>query len=340
LKQEFLNPQLDNLLNLAVILKNKKMMAKFWTLVFLTTLLGLTISFKRKTPVQINQQVRPKISFTFDDGQVNDIVEYKLEVWNQLLLNHLKRHNLKAILFSSGANKNSEKGKYVLSSWNNAGHLIGNHTLTHPNFNSKNISLEAFKNELSKNDLIIKKYSNYYPYFRFPYLKEGNTEEKVEGFRAFMFQKGYKNGHVSIDASDWYIDGRLIKRLKENPNADISGYREYYKKHLLNRATFYDSIAFQLTDRRINHVLLLHHNLAAALFLDDLIKHFEDNGWEVLDADKAYKDKIYNEVPKNIPAGESLIWALAKQSGKFEKVLRFPAEDGEYEKLYMDNLGL
>lgn len=76
------------------------------------------------------------------------------------------------------------------------------------------------------------------------------------------------------------------------------------------------------------------------MFLDDLIKHFEDNGWEVIDADKAYKDKIYNEIPNNVPAGESLIWALAKQSGKFEKVLRYPAEDGEYEKPFMDKLGL
>jgi hypothetical protein len=59
-----------------------------------------------------------------------------------------------------------------------------------------------------------------------------------------------------------------------------------------------------------------------------------------MDADKAYEDKIYKEEPKNVPAGESLIWALAKQSGKFEKQLRYPAEDGEYEKPFMDKLGL
>ena len=234
----------------------------------------------------------------------------------------------------------TEKGKYVLSSWNNAGHFIANHTMTHVNFNSKNTSLEAFKLELSRNDGIIKQYSNYLPYFRFPYLKEGDTKEKIEGFRVFMSQKGYKNGHVSVDASDWYISGRLVKRLQENPKADISGFREYYKSHLLNRAQYYDSLAYQLTNRRVNHVLLLHHNLAASLFLDDLIQHFKANGWEVIDADKAYEDIIYNEVPNSIPAGESLIWALAKQSGRFEKVLRYPAEDGEYEKAQMDKLGL
>jgi len=187
---------------------------------------------------------------------------------------------------------------------------------------------------------MINKYSNYCRYFRFPYLKEGNTEEKVNGFRQFLKQNDYKIAHVTIDASDWYIDSRLIKRLKENPQADISGFKNYYENHLLNRAMFYDSMAYQLKSRRIHHVLILHHNLAAALFLDDLIQHFKENGWEVVNTDEAYKDDIYKTQPDHIPAGESLIWALAKKSGKFEKVLRYPAEDSEYEKDKMDKLGL
>ena len=308
---------------------------KKFILVCLITLLGIY-----KINAQKVSNNKPKISFTFDDGQTNDIGRFKLEFWNQMLLDNLHKHHLKAILFSSGANKLSEKGKYVLETWNNAGHLIANHTFTHANFNSKNTSLESFKRELIQNDSIIRNYSNFVPYFRFPYLKEGNTSEKVFGFRDFMDKQGYKNGHVTVDASDWYVDSRLNKRLRENPEADISGFRDYYNQHLLNRANYYDSLAFKLTKRHINHVLLLHHNLAAALFLDDLIKHFEDNGWEVIDADKAYKDPIYQKIPKNVPAGESLIWALAKQSGKFEKVLRYPAEDGEYEKPFMDKLGL
>jgi len=289
---------------------------------------------------QEKDETKPKISFTFDDGSTIDIGDFKLEMWNQLLLDNLKKHNLRAILFSKGINKETKKGRYVLSSWNDSGHLIANHTYSHPNFNSKLVSLKSFEFELIQNDTIINKYSNYIRYFRFPYLKEGNTAEKVNGFRQFLKQNDYKNGHVTIDASDWYIDSRLVNRLKENPKADISGFRDYYKNHLFNRASFYDSLAFQLTNRRINHVILLHHNLAAALFLDDLIKHFEANGWEVMNADDAYRDSIYNELPDTIPAGESLIWALAKKSGKFEKVLRYPAEDGDYEKPLMDKLGL
>ncbi len=306
------------------------------TLFLALILFGTSSSFQPPTqPLS-----KPKISFTFDDGATNDIGPFKLEVWNQMLLDNLKKNHLKAILFSAGANKTTERGEYVLGSWNDAGHFIANHTFSHPSFNSDKVSLEDFELELLRNDSIISQYSNYLRYFRFPYLKEGNTPEKVNGFRQFLQEQGYKNGHVTIDASDWYVDSRLVRRIKENPNADISGYKAFYLDHLLNRALFYDSLAYQLTNRQINHVLLLHHNLAAALFLDDLIQHFKDNGWEVIDADKAYQDEIYSTEVDLVPAGESLIWALAKKSGKFDKVLRYPAEDGDYEKAGMDKLGL
>lgn len=315
-------------------------MTKILLLLLTAMVCGLTNSFGPIRKAQPGSPLKPKIAFTFDDGSIDDFGEYKLETWNQLLLNQLKKNRLKAILFSAGANKSSLKGKYVLNSWNDAGHLIANHTFSHVNFNSEQVSLEDFKRELTKNDSLIKGYAHYTPYFRFPYLKEGNTKEKVEGFRAFLKQKRYRNGHVTIDASDWYIDARLIERLKEDPTADLTGYRTYYKQHLLNRALYYDSLAYRLTKRCIHHVLLLHHNLAAALFVDDLIQHFKANGWEVIDADQAYKDPIYAAVSISIPAGESLIWALAKASGRFESVLRYPAEDEVYEKPRMDRLGL
>ncbi|HMC00399.1 MAG TPA: hypothetical protein VKN14_05095, partial [Flavobacteriaceae bacterium] len=145
---------------------------------------------------------------------------------------------------------------------------------------------------------------------------------------------------VTIDASDWYVSSRLTKRLKENLEVNVSGYRDYYIDHIYDRALFYDSLATQLTNRKIPHTLLLHHNLTSALFLDDLITHFKNKGWEVINANQAFKDSIYNNEPNTIPAGESLIWALAEQSGKYDDILRYPAEDSQYEKEAMDGLGL
>jgi hypothetical protein len=86
--------------------------------------------------------------------------------------------------------------------------------------------------------------------------------------------------------------------------------------------------------------LLLHHTLAAALFLDDLIQYFKEQGWQVIDADEALKDEFYSRKSSLLPSGESLVWSLAREFTGLKEKLRFPAEDGQYEKDSMDKLGL
>lgn len=279
-----------------------------------------------------------KISFTFDDGSLGDMPNYSLDEWNNMLLKKLKTANVEAILFVAGKGKTGVSGKKLLNSWNNHGHIIANHTYSHQNYNKPDVSTDEFINDFIKNDTLIHSFSNYRKLFRFPYLKEGNTKEKVDTFRSFLKNQNYRNGYVTIDASDWYINSRLIKRLKENPKADISDFRNFYLNHIWERAQFYEKLSVKLNNKHINHSLLLHHNLAAALFIDDLIDMFKSKGWKIISAYETYKDPIYLSEPEY--AGESLIYALAKDSGQYESLLRYPAEDSRYEKEKMDILGL
>jgi peptidoglycan/xylan/chitin deacetylase (PgdA/CDA1 family) len=127
-------------------------------------------------------------------------------------------------------------------------HLICNHSYSHNYFHSQKISLENFEADFLKCDSLINTYQNYSKLFRYPYLKEGNTLEKRDGFREFLSAHGYKTGYVTIDASDWYIDGRMRDTLKINPNADLTPYKEYYLMHIYDRAMFYDSLAEKLQE--------------------------------------------------------------------------------------------
>lgn len=285
---------------------------------------------------------KPKVSFTFDDGITRDIAMYPFEEWNRMILTALKEAGVTATFFVTGSNKLDTKGRYLLKSWSNEGHAIANHTYTHPNFNSETMTVEDFEEELLKTDTVISEYDNYVKLFRFPYLKEGKTEEKIAGYRNVLSKHGYKNGHVTIDASDWYINGELIKFIKKEgiDNPKIDQYKAYYLQHILERASFYDSLSYQLTNRHINHTLLLHHNLTSALFLDDLIAYFQNEGWEVISTDEAFQDAFFAETPNTVPAGESLVWSVAKETGAYEHLLRYPAEDSRYEKPRMEKLGL
>lgn len=281
---------------------------------------------------------QPTISFTFDDGSTSNRANYEFEEWNNMILNALDEAKIKSVFFVKTDDKSTEKGKYLIESWNNKGHLIANHTYSHPNFNREEINAEDFRSELLKADSLINSFSNYVKLFRFPYLKEGNTKTEVDSIRQIMKSYGYENGHVTIDGSDWYIDSRLRKRLKQDSKASIEAFMDFYLEHIFERANYYEDLSFKLTGRHINHTLLLHHNLAAALFLDDLIEMFKSKGWNIISADEAFQDPVFEQTPNH--AGESLIWALAKDSGRYEDQLRYPAEDSRYEKERMDELGL
>jgi len=134
----------------------------------------------------------------------------------------------------------------------------------------------------------------------------------------------------------------LIARIKEKgiEHAEIQEFKEFYLYHILERANYYEKLSYDINARHISHTLLLHHNLTSALYLGDLIKKFKEEGWEVINANEAYKDTIFSAMPKSSFAGESLIWSMAKQSGNYDHLLRYPGEDGVYEKEKMDALGL
>ncbi len=286
----------------------------------------------------IGLSAQKTVSFTFDDGNVNDRPGYTFQEWNAVLLKKLWEADVKAMLFVAGKGKNNEKGSHLLSTWNDAGHAIANHTWSHSNYSNPKLMYPIFRDDILRADTLLTPYSNFKKFFRYPYLKEGETIEKVDSLRTFLSSQGYRNGYVTIDASDWYIDSRLLARLKADAGADLSVYRNFYLKHILERAEFYENLSYKLNGRHIPHTLLLHHNILAALFIDDLIQLFQEKGWEIVSAEEAFSDPIYSQTP--MYAGESLIYALAKDSGKYEHLLRYPAEDSRYEKAAMDALGL
>jgi peptidoglycan/xylan/chitin deacetylase (PgdA/CDA1 family) len=263
------------------------------------------------------------------------------------MLAALAANNLKSVLFVCGKRVDSDTGRQLITAWDRAGHLIGNHSYSHLDFNdsadadgAKQVTLADFEADALKNEPLIRDYHHFSRLFRFPFCKEGDTVEKRDGMRAFLLQHGYRNGRATIDASDWAIDARLQKRVEANPHADLAGYRDFFLQHIWERAQFYDALAQGVLARPVRHTVLLHHRALNAYFLADLIAMFRKNGWKPVDAEYAYEDKVYDQQPKILPAGESLIWALAKESGKFEEDLRYPGEDDVYENPRMDALHL
>ena len=277
------------------------------------------------------------ISFTFDDG-LDPRVQSQAETWTSQMLSALAKANVKAMLFPAGKIVGSPEGMSLVKKWSDAGHNVGNHTYSHENLGSEQISLERFAADVLVADEMFKGLRGWMPRLRFPYLKEGESASKRDGMRQWMQAHEYLPAPVSIDASDWYYNDRYLEWRKSHLADDASPYKQAYLSHLWNRAKYYDGLAKNVIGRSPAHVIVLHTSAINAAFLPDVLAMFQSRGWKIISPAEAFRDAIYSEKPSTVPAGESIVWALAKQANL--PGLRYPAEDDVYEKPILDALGL
>jgi peptidoglycan-N-acetylglucosamine deacetylase len=299
-------------------------------------------------PTSWTKDGRPEIAFTFDGPKTDGGGGLSWQQINDRILETLDKRKIKSVLFVCGKRVESDAGQRLVAAWDRSGQDIGNHSYSHLYFNASGesdsggskVTLAEFEADALANEPLIRSYSHFIRLFRYPYFKEGDTVEKRDGMRSFLGEHGYRIGRATIDASDWAISSRLESHARGSPQADLAPYGAFFLQHIWERAQFYDSLARRVLNHPVRHTVLLHHNALNALFFDPLIAMFIAKGWNPIDAKRAYADPVYDLQPNILPAGESLIWALAKQSGKFDKELRYPGEDDVYETPKMDALKL
>lgn len=266
-----------------------------------------------------------------DDPHTKETPRYSVDARNQCILEQLAARDVQVMIFVCGKRIDSPQGAELLKGFNEAGHLLANHSYSHGFYNDPELGAEELTVDIAKCESLIAHYTGFRKRFRFPYLKEGETIQKRDALRGVLGARGYTNGHVTIDASDWAYDQRLTERLEVDPAIDLEPFRAAYLAHMLDRARYYDDLATQITGRSIAHTLLVHHNLLNALFLGDLIDAFEREGFRVVGPETAYADPVFAREPSSVPAGESLIWALAHSDPRLRAQLRYPGEDERYE---------
>jgi peptidoglycan/xylan/chitin deacetylase (PgdA/CDA1 family) len=272
------------------------------------------------------------IAFTFDDGpHTSDGPRLNAQQRNTAMLAALAKHKVKAALFvTCGNGADTPAGLALARAWGDAGHVVGNHTMTHPDLHKT--ALPDYQREIMDCDRIISGLPGYRKWFRFTFLREGNTPEQRDGMRAFLARENYRNAYVSLDTSDWRLNDKLVELLKRDPQADVSAIRSAYLGHIKQRALAYRALSQQLQGRDIAQVILLHHNLINAMWLDDVIAMFREMGWTITTPQAAFADPVYALAPDRPVAGQSLLLSMARVLGlgKFEGWERL-VDDGDYE---------
>ncbi len=255
---------------------------------------------------------------------------------DQGILDAFAAHGVKAGGFVTGQFVDNDTGRIVLDRWQSAGHLIGNHSWSHPHASA--LEATAFCEEISHNDTFLSARPAYARDFRFPFLDEGGTTEKRDDIRKFLNANGYRNAAVTIDSQDWSISDRLEQRIRENPAADLSAFGPFYAAHVVELAEHYHTVAGTMGLDTIRHTLLVHHNILNMLFMDDVLGALAANGWQFDPAADVLADPLFDSQPEELNSGRSLLDVLASE--RQVAIEAYPVRGYEFAVPAMDVAGL
>ncbi len=206
------------------------------------------------------------------------------------LLAEIDRHDIPQIVFFSVAKNANGEGEQRLLSFANAGHAIAHHSYAHSDFNKT--SLEQYIANFERAERKLETLPNYKRWFRFPYLREGNNEEKRDGMRAHLEKKGYLNAYITLNNYDWYLENLFQKAIADQQPIDFEALRKLYIELIIEGIEYYDDMAIEYLGRSPKHVLLLHEMDITALYLGDLVEALREKGWNTITLEQALKDNI------------------------------------------------
>ena len=231
-----------------------------------------------------------EIAITFDDSPRHAKGYFDGNTRSKKLIDELRSHQVKQVAFFSVSDRLNKEGIERLNRYAKAGHIIANHTHSHPNINQ--LTLENFSKDFLMAHNKLKSFDNYFKLFRFPYLREGDTRLKRDGMRQLLQEHGYRNAYITLNNYDWYIEVLFQRAIKRGEDVDMGRMKAFYVDMLMESIEYYDQMAVSRLGRSPKHVLLLHEMDISALFIGDLVDELRKRGWSIISPLEAYNDEI------------------------------------------------
>jgi peptidoglycan-N-acetylglucosamine deacetylase len=204
------------------------------------------------------------------------------------LLAVLKKHKIQAVgLVTWGRMKDPERTK-LLDLWLAEGHELGNHSATHLSLTQQ--TAEAFIADIELGRSELAKYlasrGKTLRFFRFPFLREGETLEKLRAVRAYLATSKQTALPVTIDNQDWSFEEPFVK------GKPVS---EEYQEALHTAVRFAEARGDKLVGGMSPQILLLHANAVGAAEWDRLFTWLEQTGHRFATADEVLAHPIFSE---------------------------------------------
>ncbi|MEM7053969.1 MAG: polysaccharide deacetylase family protein [Pseudomonadota bacterium] len=268
-----------------------------------------------------------RIALTFDDAPRGDGPFFTGSERTQQLIDALAEAEVTGAMFfvSTAQIERRNQGVNWLKAYVAAGHHLANHSHTHPWLWQS--EADAYLDDIDQASQVLQQFEGYQPFYRFPYLDEGRTTAKRDAIRTGLAERGLNHGYVTVDNYDWYMQALVKEAVDAGHAVDRTALGQVYVELLMQSIEFYDEIAQEHLHRPVAHVLLLHENDLAALFIDDLVQALREQGWQIIPAVQAYRDEISTTLPDTLFNGQGRIAALAHVQGRARRELVHVSED-------------
>lgn len=255
--------------------------------VLIVTLIAcLTLGCTHSTEGKVSKQ----LAISLDDAPRSATGYFDGPSRAERLIQELKQHQVEQVTFFAVTQDLDSEGRARLKQYAEAGHIIANHTHSHPDFNK--LSLDEYVEDFLKADEELKNFPNTRKLFRFPYLREGDTVEKRDGMREKLAELGYRNAYITLNNYDWYIENLFQEAIKNGKPVDLDKLGELYVDVLVEGIEYYDQMAIEHLGLSPKHVLLLHEMDITALFIGDLVDALRAKGWDIISIEDAYTDPL------------------------------------------------
>jgi peptidoglycan-N-acetylglucosamine deacetylase len=280
-----------------------------------------------------------RIALSFDDAPRGDGPAFTGDGRAAALIEALAKAKTGPVVFFV-TTKGFERpgGRERIERYAQAGHLIANHTHSHRWL--IRTDTDEYIADIGEAERRLEGLPNRRPWFRFPFLDEGVPLEKRDAVRAALTQRGLMNGYVTVDNYDWYIEQKWLEAAKAGRPVNRDALRKAYVRMLTGAVAFYDALAVEALGRSPAHVLLLHENDLAALFIGDLAADLRADGWTIVSPDAAYADPAAAIVPQTLMTRQGHVAALAVEAGRDPRTLTHLAIEEQQIDALLEELGV
>jgi peptidoglycan-N-acetylglucosamine deacetylase len=217
------------------------------------------------------------------------------------LLAVLKKHGVRAIAFVIAGNVKSDDDRAILQRWLDEGHEIGSHTNSHPNFTT--LTSEAYLADVSAAHATLTAFlqprGRTLRWFRYPYLREGETRQKADAVRGWLAAHAQRNVPVTLNLQDWSFDGPWARASAGGDAAVRDTVRQDYLASIRVTVTEAEKRADAVMKRQAPQVLLLHANGVGAANWDAAFTWLARTH-RFATADEVLTDETFRELPLDV----------------------------------------